>query len=173
MTPDYKQIVRAILDEYRLELWGIHGLGHWARVLENGLRLAETTGADMGIVRLFALFHDSRRQNDYKDDGHGRRGAEFAVSLRNKYFSLSDEDFDRLFKACESHTDEIFHDDVTIQTCWDADRLDLYRAKSHVHLDFFGTVAAKSPQITAWAERRSRAHFVPEWIVADWGITLP
>jgi len=29
--------------------------------------------------------------------------------------------------ACEGHTYKGYHDDVTIQTCWDADRLDLGR----------------------------------------------
>ncbi len=173
MNPDYKQIVRAILDEYRLEPWGIHGLAHWARVLENGLRLAETTGADKRIVRLFALFHDSRRQNENVDDGHGRRGAEFAATLRNKLFSLPDEDYGRLIKACESHTDEIFNDNPTIQTCWDADRLDLYRVKKTVHLDYFGAAAAKSPEILAWAEQRGRARFVPDWIETAWGVSAP
>jgi uncharacterized protein len=36
-----KPIVHAILKEYALPWDGIHGVAHWARVLENGLRLAE------------------------------------------------------------------------------------------------------------------------------------
>ncbi len=76
-----------------------------------------------------------------------------------------------MIKACESHTDEIFNGDPTIQTCWDADRLDLYRVKKTVHLDYFGTGAAKDPEILRWAEQRGRARFVPEWIEANWGVT--
>lgn len=168
MNPDYKRIIRAILDGYSLEPWGIHGLSHWARVLENGLKLAETTGADPAIIRLFALFHDSRRLNDETDRGHGRRGAEFASTLLGDCFDLSDEDFGRLYLACEHHTDTDFHNDPTIQTCWDADRLDLLRVWKKVDPAFLGTAAARDPQVIDWAERRSREDFVPEWVKTDW-----
>jgi uncharacterized protein len=32
-------ILQTVLEEYRLPLHGHHGVTHWARVLENGLRL--------------------------------------------------------------------------------------------------------------------------------------
>jgi uncharacterized protein len=32
------ELVRAILDGYRLPWNGAHGMAHWARELENGLR---------------------------------------------------------------------------------------------------------------------------------------
>ena len=41
-----------------------HGSNHWARVEANGLILAQKTGADLVVVRLFGLFHDSRRETD-------------------------------------------------------------------------------------------------------------
>lgn len=34
-------VVHAILEDYALPSDGIHGVSHWARVLENGLRLTE------------------------------------------------------------------------------------------------------------------------------------
>ena len=34
-------VVQAVLDEYALAWDGDHGVSHWARVLENGLRLAQ------------------------------------------------------------------------------------------------------------------------------------
>jgi hypothetical protein len=37
LTP---HLLRRICAEGVLEPWGIHGLGHWARVRETGLRLA-------------------------------------------------------------------------------------------------------------------------------------
>ena len=40
-----KPIVQAILTGYDLSWNGTHGVGHWARVLENRLRLARSTGA--------------------------------------------------------------------------------------------------------------------------------
>ncbi|MGL4551028.1 MAG: hypothetical protein ACRC33_07565, partial [Gemmataceae bacterium] len=79
---DYPAIVAAILGGYALPLRGDHGVVHWARVLENGLRIAGANGADREVVALFALFHDARRVNEDRDDGHGLRGGEFARSLR-------------------------------------------------------------------------------------------
>ncbi len=57
------ELIRSIRQQYRLPWHGIHGVVHWARVLENGLRLASTTGAHLGVVSLFAVFHDSRRES--------------------------------------------------------------------------------------------------------------
>jgi uncharacterized protein len=105
----------------------VHGPDHWRRVERNGLLLATRSGADLTVVRLFALFHDSQRENDGWDVGHGERGAKFAASLRGVAFELPDEQFGRLHYACTWHTDSQHHDDPTIATCWDADRLDLGR----------------------------------------------
>jgi hypothetical protein len=38
-----KPVVHAILKEYTLPWHGMHGISHWARVMENGLRIAEET----------------------------------------------------------------------------------------------------------------------------------
>jgi len=106
----------------------IHGLAHWRQVEFNGLMLAKKTGADIVVVRLFALFHDSKRESDGYDDKHGGRGAEFAKKCRNeKRFELSDEQFEKLYHACTHHTTERRSGDPTIDTCYDADRLDLGR----------------------------------------------
>lgn len=105
----------------------IHGPDHWRRVERNGLLLATRSAANVFVVRLFALFHDCRRENDGWDPGHGARGAEHAASLRGIEYDLSDEDFERLRYACTWHTEGRRHDDPTIGTCWDADRLDLGR----------------------------------------------
>jgi len=78
-------------------------------------------------VRLFALFHDSRRENDGVDDGHGARAAEYASTLIGSLYNLSDAHFELLRYACVWHTDGVHHADATIGTCWDADRLDLGR----------------------------------------------
>lgn len=60
-------VLNAILKDYTLPLDGDHGVAHWARVLENGLRLAEKTRADVEVVSLFAVLHDSRRINEFGD----------------------------------------------------------------------------------------------------------
>jgi hypothetical protein len=71
-------------------------------------------------VRLFALFHDSRRINEYRDDDHGLRGGEFAHSLRGSLVHLDDARFELLFEACRLHTDGHTDGDETLQACWDA-----------------------------------------------------
>ncbi len=38
-------VLKSVLEDYVLPWHGDHGVVHWARVLENGLRLAEDTGA--------------------------------------------------------------------------------------------------------------------------------
>ena len=105
----------------------IHGPCHWSRVERNGLYVAQKTGADKMIVQLFAVFHDCMRQNDNIDPGHGRRGAEYAVQIKDELINIPSDDFDKFYYACEWHTDQITTDDVTIAACWDADRLDLGR----------------------------------------------
>lgn len=49
---DLAAILGAILDGYILPVDGFHGVVHWARVLENGLRIAEANGADREVVTL-------------------------------------------------------------------------------------------------------------------------
>src|SRR5580704_12365588 len=99
-----KPLVHRILEDYALPWHGTHGVGHWARVLENGLRLADATDAKIEVVQLFAVFHDARRINEGIDDDHGQRGADLAAELRH-LFTLSDADFDLLYEACARHTD--------------------------------------------------------------------
>ena len=53
MALNLKLILHAILEEYELPWDGLHGVAHWARVLENGLRLADETGA--GALRARAV----------------------------------------------------------------------------------------------------------------------
>jgi uncharacterized protein len=142
---------------------------HWARVLENGLRLAANTGAQTQVVALFAAFHDSMRTNESKDPGHGRRGAEFAKILNGKAFDLSDDDFALLETACTYHTDSLTTGDVTVQTCWDSDRLDLGRVGIVPDPRCLCTDAAKQPGFLNWAYERSRLQYEPE-ICRQWVI---
>lgn len=114
--------------ENRLYESEVHGIEHWHQVEFNGLLLAPRTGADIDIVRLFAIFHDSKRFDDGYDRDHGLRGAEFAKECREaKLFEIDDVRFEKLYHACKFHTHERSNDDPTISTCYDADRLDLGR----------------------------------------------
>jgi uncharacterized protein len=167
---DLKPIVHAILKEYALPWDGTHGVSHWARVLENGLRLAKETGAGVEVVRLFAVFHDSRRVNEGVDDGHGKRGAELAASFHGHLFTLPDNQLDLLYEACAGHTDGGTDGDITIQTCWDSDRLDLGRVGICPNPERICTPAAKRPDILNWADGRAGFQVVPEFINDEWGI---
>ena len=64
------------------------------------------------------------RINEGIDSGHGRRGAELARDLHSVAYDLADEDFDLLIQGCDFHTEGYLDGDVTLRTCWDADRLD-------------------------------------------------
>jgi uncharacterized protein len=166
-------ILHAVLEDYHLPLDGDHGVAHWARVLENGLRLAENTGADVEVVRLFAIFHDCRRVNEFNDPEHGPRAAALAVERQADWLPhLSSAQLRLLQRACEGHTHERFHPDATIQTCWDADRLDLGRVGTTPHPDYLGTECARRPDILAWANRRGMRAVVPEFVREVWGIDL-
>jgi uncharacterized protein len=123
----------------------LHGPTHWARVETIGLKLARETGADPEIVQLFALFHDARRENESHDPQHGQRGAKLAESLRGKAYTLDDARFQTLMYACRFHTGGM-SDDVTIGTCWDADRLDLFRVNLIPNAKLLNTGAAKRPE---------------------------
>ncbi|HUG94104.1 MAG TPA: hypothetical protein VML55_24955 [Planctomycetaceae bacterium] len=164
------RLIHRILADYSLPAGGVHGVAHWARVLENGLRLAERTGARVEVVQLFAVFHDSRRVNEGWDEGHGRRGAEFAAKLRGEFFQLADDDFDLLYAACADHTEGRTEADVTIQTCWDADRLDLGRVGMRPEPLYLCTPAAKDPAMIRWADGRGSMGFVPEIVTSTWGL---
>jgi uncharacterized protein len=167
LTPS---LLAAILDGYRLAPDGIHGVSHWARVLENGLRLAAETGADPAVVELFAVFHDARRFNEGRDPGHGRRGGELARSLRGTAFELAEAPFLLLHRACCGHTGGSEDPDVTVRTCWDADRLDLGRVGISPDPRLLCTPAARDPQIIAWAYGRSAQWMVPELVEKQWGL---
>ena len=96
-----KPVIQAILEDYALPLGGDHGVSHRARVLENGLKLSEATGASVEVVSLFAVFHDSRRINECTDHDHGLQGADFAGELRGSVFDLDDHECNLLYRACE------------------------------------------------------------------------
>jgi uncharacterized protein len=146
-------VVRA---EFALNLNGIHGISHWKRVHDNGLRLAELTGANADVVELFAFLHDSKRLSDGWDRDHGQRAAEFIETLRGSLVDCSDEEFELLAFACAYHSDGLTEGDITVQTCWDADRLDLGRIGIKPNQRYLCTPAAQDPATIEWAYARSR-----------------
>lgn len=166
-------LIHRILQQYSLPLNGLHGISHWARVLENGTRVAQASGASVSVAQLFALFHDARRINESRDPGHGQRGAEYARILRDSgLFTLSDAEFDLLHFACVHHTEGLIDADMTVQACWDADRLDLYRANIAPKPERLCTQAAKAADLLLWANERAQQRIEPAFIKTAWNIWI-
>ena len=169
MKINIEPLIKEVHNEFVLSTNSIHGISHWARVLENGLLLSKSTGANIKVITLFAVFHDSRRVNESVDDGHGLRGSEYAKKLRNQYFKLSDDEFNLLYYACQAHTDGLTEADITVQTCWDADRLDIGRAKIYPDHNYLCTKASKDPKLIAEANKRSVEGYIPSMVQEEWG----
>ncbi len=140
---NFNNLWRRVSDQFQCGTDSIHGPSHWKHVAHNGLLLATKTGADITVVRLFALFHDAQRVNETVDRGHGVRGAELAASLRGSLFDIPDAAFALLHAACVGHTDKQHSTDPTIGTCWDADRLDLDRVGIIPDARFMSTAYGK------------------------------
>lgn len=164
---DEAGLVAAILEQYKLNPLGTHGVSHWARVMEIGLALAEKNGADEAVVRHFALFHDSRRENEGLDFNHGLRGAKLATRMRKK-ISLDDAQFALLIEACTDHTKGKTRGNLTVCTCWDSDRLDLGRVGTIPDPERLCTDAAKNPETIAWALDRAKQRIIPERVWSVW-----
>jgi uncharacterized protein len=165
-------LLSSILEGYALRPNGVHGVAHWARVLENGRRLAGSVQADLDVIDLFAVFHDARRVNDQRDDGHGRRGAELARQMRGKYFEIDEARFALLEYACQEHTSGLTDADSTVRVCWDSDRLDLLRVGTWPRPEYLCTAAAKTPEMLAWANHRAQKFEVPNLVRTEWGLQL-
>ena len=157
-----------ILETYTLPIFGIHGIRHWARVYENGMAISKITIANTKVVGLFAVLHDSKRINESIDPGHGKRAAEFLKTLCGKIFDLLEDEYTLLYHACANHNEEKTHPDVTIQTCYDADRLDLARAGIRVNPHRLCTAAAKNPKMIDWANERSLSDHCPSFVHDEW-----
>lgn len=135
---------------FRLDREGIHGAAHWARVLRYGRHLAEGSGADHEVITLFALLHDSCREDDHADPGHGPRAALLLRELNGHLFRISIEQEDLLATAVAGHSQGGIGDDLTVRICWDADRLDLGRLGIRVQAHKLGTPRAQALLARPW-----------------------
>jgi uncharacterized protein len=140
---DKKSLLDLIVGQLKINKEGIHGTSHWARVRHHGLTVGKERDADLLVIELFAFLHDSQRENECRDPLHGTRAADFAVSLNSVYYDLNSSQLDKLCYAMTLHSDGHVHADATIQSCWDADRLDLGRADIYPSEKFLSNEAAK------------------------------
>lgn len=154
-TATRRRLLKIARAQLRVDWEGAHGARHWARVRENGLKLASLNGARVLVVELFALLHDTQRHNEYHDPEHGWRAARFAETLAGDVFQISQDDLNLLVLACEGHSEGRTEADITVATCWDADRLDLGRVGKRPRPERLCTEAARSEEMIAWAYARS------------------
>jgi len=153
VTPALKADIQK---HFRLSSQSVHGPAHWARVRMNGLLLCPYTGADPVVVELFSILHDSQRYDDGYDIEHGPRAADYIQQIHGQLFQVTDVQLDALIEACIGHTKGFHHPNVTEQTCWDADRLDIERVGMRLDTRYLGTDAAKNGHMIAYATSASR-----------------
>ena len=136
----------------------LHGEAHWHAVTATGLDLAEhDSGVDAELVFLFGLLHDTRRQSDGRDGGHGPRAAALALELHaDGLLLLEPGRLELLANALERHAFGEVSAEPSVGTCWDADRLHLPRVGFAVNPAFLSTESARRPEALAAAgERRA------------------
>ena len=82
----------------------------------------------MDVIMAFAYLHDSERMDNGYDVEHGARASKLIDTIRHTELrALNDEQIRKLKRACELHTIEHRTGDITIDICFDADRMDIGR----------------------------------------------
>jgi len=130
LSYDHAGLISFLSKVYQCDWDGFHGINHWNRVASNGKVIGKRKGlksSDLQIVNLFSYLHDSCRQNEDEDFNHGQRAAVMAWDLNGLCYDLNRCSLDKLCDAISGHSYGAISNDITIQTCWDADRLDLNR----------------------------------------------
>lgn len=156
LPPSELPLWNLVTAQFRLGSHTDHGPSHWLTVRRNGLYLARHHAADEEIVRLFALFHDSCRHDEYADPEHGPRGAQLALDFRQAgHFQLDDLRMDLLVTACQIHNGGPPQTEPTLAVCLDADRLDLGRVGITPDPSLLSTTTAQDIATRqAWDELR-------------------
>jgi len=60
-----KKLLNIVKTNFKLDLYGTHGIYHWQRVYKNTQILANYYEVKSKVFEFFALFHDSKRKNEY------------------------------------------------------------------------------------------------------------
>lgn len=129
----------------KIPIDSIHGYDHWKNVEKIGHYIADRNGADKKVISAFAFLHDIGRTDESEESGHGKKSAELIEKSFNP--DLSDEKQKKLLVAVSEHDKaDARSDDITIQTCWDADRLDLPRVHVFPDKNLLYTEVGKSQE---------------------------
>jgi uncharacterized protein len=81
---------------------------------------------------------------------------------------VTEKQLNLLIQACNDHTDGKTDADLTVQICWDSDRLDLYRVSIMPFPDYLCTNTAKSAKMIKWANQRAHNNYSPSYVKSDW-----
>lgn len=143
-----KELLNLVKSQFKLDIKGLHGVEHWERVYENTQTLAKHYDIKSDVFELFALLHDSKREDEYTDIKHGKRAAIYVKELiTNNTIKIATEDKKRLLFACSNHTKSNkkakLYEDLVVQICLDADRLDIGRVGLEPEEKYFNTDYAK------------------------------
>jgi uncharacterized protein len=157
------ELFKYLREHFALDWNGIHGAGHWARVWRNGRAIARAEGAREDVVWLFSFLHDHQRVHDGEDTSHGWNAVvNAAENLRGRFFEIDEQGWMLLVDAMNLHSDGFNEPgfDITIRTCWDADRLDLGRVGITPNPKYLCTETAKDPFFLRGAYARSIGGFL-------------
>ena len=103
--------------QYQLHHNGCHGIEHWFCVIINGRLIATEFGADIEVVKHFALLHDVIHKDEKLDILHGNRSAQFALSLADSWIQLNRFQMQQLTEACRDHSMNHLLKDFKILVC--------------------------------------------------------
>ncbi len=98
----YMKILKPMLEGLDTEMLyesEIHGIGHVERTMLLGaiIALEQCFSAEMALMTVFACaYHDIGRQNDMRDQGHGKRSALMMEDIKHPWFS------DQMFKCIQA-----------------------------------------------------------------------
>ena len=127
MDVDTSGLLREAETRFVLGSRSVHGPAHWKAVLANGLTLAGELNADRDLVAVFALLHDCRREDEWRDPRHGARAADVARELNGRFYEFVPDRLATLTEALHWHDAGRVHTNIDISSCWAADRIELRR----------------------------------------------
>lgn len=120
-------LLREAEARFVLDAHSVHGPAHWRSVLVNGMKLGETLNGDRPLIAVFALLHDCRRENEWRDPEHGERAASVARELNGRFYDFSEPRLSKLTEAIHWHDAGKVSQDIDVSCCWAADRIELRR----------------------------------------------
>lgn len=157
-----KEVLKELVKHFRLDINGVHGFGHWSRVIENAVDVAKSTGGSINVAIAFGFFHDIERYHDGDDPEHGGRAADLLIRSYSQSLGLTEGEFKDLCDACSDHNLIKSSENKNVGLCWDGDRLDLYRSQVIPLEGFLSCEYTRQEEVIAQGMNRSLSE-LPKW----------